>query len=54
MQPEATVFEPLLAIAFILGTAIVWSLSDHIEQKSALALAGYAAFDPKRPKTGFC
>jgi hypothetical protein len=45
MQPEAGVVGPLLAIAFILGTAIFRSLLDNSGQNSILACDGLSAFD---------
>src|ERR1019366_3382474 len=46
MQPEAGVVGPLLAIAFILGTAIFRSLSERSGQVPASILTNSVANDP--------
>src|ERR1039457_365246 len=46
MQPEAGVVGPLLAIAFILGTAIFRSLSERSGQVPASTLTNSVANDP--------
>jgi hypothetical protein len=46
MQPEAGVLGPLLAIAFILGTAIFRSLSERSGQVPASTLTNSVANDP--------
>jgi hypothetical protein len=48
MQPEAGVVGPLLAIAFIPGTAIFRSLSERSGQVPASTLTNSVANDPKR------
>jgi hypothetical protein len=48
MQPEAGVVGPLLAIAFILGTAIFRSISERSGQVPASTLTNSVANDPTR------
>ena len=52
MQPEAGVVGPLLAIAFILDTAIFRSLSERSGQVPASTLTNSVANDPKRTNGG--